>query len=147
MDALADQTLTPRGGLVLDPFTGSGSTSAAAVFEGARFLGIEREASYAPIARARIAYWSGQADARKPKAVRRRAYVHPVVGPRPRGGRGVMSEQQEPEVGDREQHSPTRSAGHDRPFEGVDRDQQQSRGQRLGDEDRRRRRRGYSPAP
>lgn len=50
--------LTPHGGLVLDPFTGSGSTGAAAVLEGARFLGIEREASYVPIARARIKYWS-----------------------------------------------------------------------------------------
>ncbi len=46
--------LTPHGGLVLDPFTGSGSTGAAAVLEGARFLGIEREAIYLPIARARI---------------------------------------------------------------------------------------------
>jgi site-specific DNA-methyltransferase (adenine-specific) len=50
--------LTPHGGLVLDPFTGSGSTGAAAVLEGARFLGIEREASYVPIARARIKYWA-----------------------------------------------------------------------------------------
>lgn len=50
--------LTPPGGLVLDPFTGSGSTGAAAVLEGARFLGIEREAIYLPIARARIKYWS-----------------------------------------------------------------------------------------
>jgi DNA modification methylase len=51
--------LTPEGGLVLDPFTGSGSTGAAAVLEGARFFGIEREASYVPIARARIKHWSG----------------------------------------------------------------------------------------
>jgi DNA modification methylase len=50
--------LTPPGGLVLDPFTGSGSTGAAAVLEGARFLGIEREASYVPIARARIKHWA-----------------------------------------------------------------------------------------
>ncbi|HEY5193843.1 MAG TPA: site-specific DNA-methyltransferase [Solirubrobacteraceae bacterium] len=44
--------------IVLDPFAGSGSTGAAAVLEGARFLGIEREAAYLPIARARIAYWA-----------------------------------------------------------------------------------------
>jgi len=50
--------LTPQGGLVLDPFTGSGSTGAAAVLEGARFHGIEREAEYLPIARARIKHWS-----------------------------------------------------------------------------------------
>ncbi len=50
--------VTPQGGLVLDPFAGSGSTGAAAVLEGVRFHGIEREASYVPIARARITYWS-----------------------------------------------------------------------------------------
>jgi len=56
--------LTPPGGLVLDPFTGSGSTGAAAVLEGARFLGIERERDYITIARARITHWarSGRAD-------------------------------------------------------------------------------------
>jgi DNA modification methylase len=53
--------LTPPGGLVLDPFTGSGSTGAAAVLEGARFLGIEREETYLPIARARITHWARQA--------------------------------------------------------------------------------------
>ncbi len=52
--------LTPPGGLVLDPFAGSGSTGAAALLEGARFLGIEREAAYVPIARARITHWSRQ---------------------------------------------------------------------------------------
>ena len=52
--------LTPTGGLVLDPFTGSGSTGAAAMLEDARFLGIEREATYLPIARARITHWARQ---------------------------------------------------------------------------------------
>jgi site-specific DNA-methyltransferase (adenine-specific) len=50
--------VNPRGGLVLDPFTGSGSTGIAAVLEGARFHGIERDTNYVPIARARITYWS-----------------------------------------------------------------------------------------
>ncbi len=54
--------LTPPGGLVLDPFAGSGSTGAAAVLEGARFLGIEREAVYVPIARARIKHWVKACD-------------------------------------------------------------------------------------
>jgi len=53
--------ITPPEGLVLDPFTGSGSTGAATVLEGARFLGIERERDYVPIARARIKHWAGQA--------------------------------------------------------------------------------------
>jgi site-specific DNA-methyltransferase (adenine-specific) len=49
---------TGGAAIVLDPFAGSGSTGAAAVLEGARFLGIEREASYVPIARARIKHWA-----------------------------------------------------------------------------------------
>jgi len=47
--------VTPPGGIVLDPFAGSGSTGKAAVAEGFRFIGIEREAEYVEIARARIA--------------------------------------------------------------------------------------------
>lgn len=47
--------VTPPNGLVLDPFTGSGSTGKAALLEGFRFLGIEREAEYVEIARARCA--------------------------------------------------------------------------------------------
>ena len=46
--------VTPPGGVVLDPFMGSGSTGKAAVLEGFRFIGIEREAEYVEIARARI---------------------------------------------------------------------------------------------
>jgi site-specific DNA-methyltransferase (adenine-specific) len=47
--------VAPPGGIVLDPFTGSGSTGKGAVLEGFRFIGIEREAEYVEIARARIA--------------------------------------------------------------------------------------------
>ena len=46
--------VTPKGGTVLDPFTGSGSTGVAAMREGFEFIGIEREAEYVEIARARI---------------------------------------------------------------------------------------------
>lgn len=46
--------VTPPGGLVFDPFTGSGSTGRAAMLEGCRFLGAEMTAEYIPIARARI---------------------------------------------------------------------------------------------
>jgi DNA modification methylase len=42
--------VTPPGGLVLDPFTGSGSTGRAALAEGFRFTGIELSADYAAIA-------------------------------------------------------------------------------------------------
>jgi site-specific DNA-methyltransferase (adenine-specific) len=50
--------VTPPGGLILDPFTGSGSTGCAAVLEGFRFLGIEREAEYVAIAERRITHWA-----------------------------------------------------------------------------------------
>jgi hypothetical protein len=46
--------VTPPGGVVLDPFMGSGSTGAAAMLEGFQFIGIEREAEYVAIARERI---------------------------------------------------------------------------------------------
>ena len=46
--------VTPPGGLVLDPFAGSGTTGVACVREGMRFVGIEREAEYCEIARRRI---------------------------------------------------------------------------------------------
>ena len=47
--------VTPPGGLVLDPFLGSGSTGKAAVLEGFRFVGCELSDEYARIAEARIA--------------------------------------------------------------------------------------------
>ncbi len=46
--------ITPPGGIVLDPFTGSGSTGKAAMLEGFRFIGIEQEAEYLEIAKARL---------------------------------------------------------------------------------------------
>jgi len=46
--------ITPPGGLVLDLFAGSGSTGKAAVREGFRFVGIEKEPEYADIARSRL---------------------------------------------------------------------------------------------
>ena len=52
--------VTPKGGLILDPFTGSGTTGCAAVLEGFRFIGVEREPEYAAIAEKRIAHWAAQ---------------------------------------------------------------------------------------
>jgi len=46
--------VTPPGGVVLDPFMGSGSTGKAAMLEGFRFIGIERDPEYHKIAQARI---------------------------------------------------------------------------------------------
>ena len=46
--------VTPPGGTVFDPFTGSGSTGRAALQEGFRFIGCELSAEYAEIAKARM---------------------------------------------------------------------------------------------
>ena len=46
--------ITPKGGTVLDPFMGSGSTGKASVREGFNFVGIEREDEYMEIAKTRI---------------------------------------------------------------------------------------------
>lgn len=46
--------VTPPGGIVLDPFMGSGSTGKAAMAEGFRFIGIELSKDYLDIARCRI---------------------------------------------------------------------------------------------
>jgi hypothetical protein len=46
--------VTPPGGLVLDTFAGSGTTGEAALLEGFRFLGAEREADYLPLIEARL---------------------------------------------------------------------------------------------
>lgn len=46
--------VTPPGGTILDPFCGSGSTGKGAVLEGFGFIGIDSEADYVDLARARI---------------------------------------------------------------------------------------------
>jgi site-specific DNA-methyltransferase (adenine-specific) len=58
MRYLVRLTKTPTGGVVLDPFTGSGTTGIACVLEGREFIGIEREAEYVEIAEKRIAHYS-----------------------------------------------------------------------------------------
>ena len=50
--------VTPPNGIVLDPFMGSGSTGKAALLEGFRFIGIEKEPEYMAIAERRIAHAS-----------------------------------------------------------------------------------------
>ena len=52
--------VTPPAGRILDCFMGSGSTGIAACKEGFRFVGIEREAPYAAIAKKRIAHALGE---------------------------------------------------------------------------------------
>lgn len=47
--------VAPPGGVVLDPFTGSGTTGMACRYELREFVGVEREAEYIQIAERRIA--------------------------------------------------------------------------------------------
>jgi site-specific DNA-methyltransferase (adenine-specific) len=53
------------GSVILDPFAGSGSTGIAAILEGMNFVGIEQDAEYVEIARARIAWWAEHPDGMK----------------------------------------------------------------------------------
>lgn len=46
--------VTPPGGLIVDPFAGSGSTGKAATLEGFQFIGFELDPQYAAIANARV---------------------------------------------------------------------------------------------
>ena len=54
--------VTPKGGTILDPFMGSGSTGKAAMYENLdrnanyKFIGIELTSEYLPICKARIEY-------------------------------------------------------------------------------------------
>ena len=48
--------VTPKGGVVLDPFMGSGSTGKACAREGMKFVGIEMDEEYIEIAKQRVEY-------------------------------------------------------------------------------------------
>lgn len=52
--------VTPPGGVVLDPYMGSGTTGCAAVLEGFRFWGIDQNPAYLALARERILHWGAQ---------------------------------------------------------------------------------------
>jgi len=52
--------VTPKNGLVLDPYVGSGSTGIACKLESFRFIGIDDEKDYIDIARARIKAWGNE---------------------------------------------------------------------------------------
>jgi len=54
MEYLCTLTKTPTGGIVLDPFCGSGTTLMAAKLTGRDYIGIEREQEYVEIAKCRV---------------------------------------------------------------------------------------------
>jgi site-specific DNA-methyltransferase (adenine-specific) len=54
--------VTPPGGTVLDPFTGSGSTGKAALLDGFDFVGVELTEEYLPIIEGRLRWASEQVE-------------------------------------------------------------------------------------
>lgn len=66
--------VTPPGGVVLDPFMGSGSTGKAALMEGRQFIGIDAQPEFIPIAEARIAFAAKSAPAPVPEPVKELEY-------------------------------------------------------------------------
>lgn len=73
--------VTPPGGVVLDPFMGSGSTGKAAVLGGFCFVGIELSEAYMAIARARIQHAVDQiaSQSQREKQARRVNATDPVL--------------------------------------------------------------------
>lgn len=67
--------VTPKGGTILDPFNGSGSTGKAAMFENKdrnanyKYIGIELTPEYLPISKARIEYAINYVDVVEEKPV------------------------------------------------------------------------------
>jgi len=59
--------ITPRHGIILDPFCGSGSTGKAAILEGFRFIGIEIDPHFAKIAEKRCEFSSSVSKMNKKK--------------------------------------------------------------------------------
>lgn len=72
--------VTPPGGVVLDPFCGSGTTLVAAIEEGFDCIGIEREAEYVAIIEARVAAAQQRPQrVAKPKPKRQPVKVQPAA--------------------------------------------------------------------
>ena len=59
--------VTPVGGTVLDPFTGSGSTGKAALLNGFKFIGCELTEEYLPIIEGRLKFASDKYDEEQAK--------------------------------------------------------------------------------
>lgn len=54
--------INPKGGTVLDPFNGSGTTGIACKLEGFNYIGIELDPEYCKISEARIAAWEPEKE-------------------------------------------------------------------------------------
>ncbi|THK38127.1 site-specific DNA-methyltransferase [Ensifer sp. MPMI2T] len=72
--------ITPKGGVVLDPFAGSGSTGEAAWREGFSAILIEREEEYQADIAARLNLANAGPVARKARAIKQSASAGPLFG-------------------------------------------------------------------
>jgi site-specific DNA-methyltransferase (adenine-specific) len=59
--------VTPKDGIVLDPFNGSGTTGIAAKLENVEYVGIELDPEYCKISEARIAGWESEPETKQLK--------------------------------------------------------------------------------
>ena len=73
----------PPGGLVLDPFMGSGTTALAALKCGANFAGFELNPEYCRVAEQRLETWAQQPGLFPPEAAPEKAAIQPLL---PNGG-------------------------------------------------------------
>lgn len=65
MSWLVGLVRTPRGGVILDPFCGSGTTGIAAAGWGMDFVGVDLEPRNIEISSARIEYWKGEHETKE----------------------------------------------------------------------------------
>lgn len=79
--------VTPPGGVILDPFGGSGTTKIAAELEGFECIVIEREAEYCRIAEARCRFWARHLGRDVKQVLDRRASATTKQRRRPRQSR------------------------------------------------------------
>jgi site-specific DNA-methyltransferase (adenine-specific) len=71
--------ITPKGGIVLDPFMGSGTTGIAAILSGFEFIGVEMDESYFEIAQLRTKF---SLDNREKVAKLLKVSLNPLAGER-----------------------------------------------------------------
>lgn len=82
MEYLCKLVKPPKGGLLLDPFCGSGTTLMAAVKTGWDYIGIEKEPEYCEIARYRVEKTAKVAAVRRKLALRKKKPAEPSIAER-----------------------------------------------------------------
>ena len=79
MEYLCRLTKTPTGGIVLDPFMGSGTTGIACKLTGRGFIGIEQDEYFFEIAKTRIENFTPEEIQKKSKPVKKKEEIDVAV--------------------------------------------------------------------